>query len=109
MDVLSGKELLELARREPAEDLGEFARRLIDYITDQAMLEAVDSSWSHPSVAVGPMFTEAFDMFFRNALEGLDRINPTGAAYLRAGIRTFAESDVDCQGASIGLRTRTDL
>lgn len=90
MAVNSGKALVQLAMREPAQDAGEFAGRLVDYIADEAMLAAVESSLGDPSVNVYSMFTQEFDALFRSAMEGLDKINPGGAAYLRAGIRTFA-------------------
>ncbi|WP_102145610.1 hypothetical protein [Mycobacterium hubeiense] len=90
MTTTSAKELVDLVLKEPARDLGEFAARLVDYITDQAMLVAAESSLNDPSIVLGSMFTQTFDALLRHALEGLDRINPTGAAYLRAGIRALA-------------------
>ncbi|UHJ58801.1 hypothetical protein LT337_32370 (plasmid) [Mycolicibacterium fortuitum] len=92
MAILSGNELVTLAMREPARDLGEFAGRLVDYIADESMLHAVQTSADDSSVAVAPMFARTFDILFRSALEGLDRCNPTGAMYLRAGITTFLDS-----------------
>ncbi|MBS1691222.1 MAG: hypothetical protein JST91_03260 [Actinobacteria bacterium] len=93
--IHSGKELVHLALKEPAEDLAQFAGRLVDYITDQAMLEAVMSSTpSDPVVGVGPVFTRTFDAMFRAVLGYLDRVNPDGADLLRAGISDLAEAAV---------------
>ncbi len=86
MTIRSGKELLRLAFTEPAEDAGEFAGRLVDYISDQAMLMAVESSLNDSPVGVNREFSRVFDNLFRSVLEHLDRINPTGAAYLRCGV-----------------------
>lgn len=96
MAILSGNELVTLAMKEPARDLDEFAGRLVDYITDEAMLRAVQASADDSSVATAPMFARTFDTLFRNALEGLDRRNPAGAMYLRAGISTLVDqSEID--------------
>ncbi len=81
-----GKEFLQRAYDDPPGDVREFASRIVDYMTDTAMLMAVDAFLNDASVDILPTFWQIFDATLHHTLEGLDKRNPRGAAEFRRGI-----------------------
>lgn len=84
-------ELLWLEHSQPSRDVAELSSRIVDFITDAAMVQSVNAALSAASVNLLVEFERAFDRMLRSALSGLDRMNPAGARELRRGILAIEE------------------
>lgn len=90
---MNGKEFVESAFFDPPDDVREISARIIDHVTEEAMLLAVDAHLKDAAIDIWPKFQHVFDTMFSELLKYLDRINPTGAAELRRGTVLLAKED----------------